>query len=296
MPSQLEKIDYPAIAARAQGLADRYTLPLSNHTWRGNPGDYAGTGAGSSLDFQDHRNYLPGDDPRHINWQAYARTGDYTLKLYREEVRPIVEIIMDVSGSMFSVPDKAERAIELLYFSFYSAERVGASAKVFLTNGPFRKAIETHTFLSHHWAQLALQEDSVKSSEAPTLGALPFRQRSLRVFISDLLFNAAPEHSVQALQRNHGRALILCPFSPSESNPDWNGNYEFIDSEDRSHHDRRVDPPLLKRYIETYRRHFDRWKAASIRAQTPFARISSLGSFEEAVRKEAVPSGAIQLA
>ncbi|MFN9663179.1 MAG: DUF58 domain-containing protein, partial [Akkermansiaceae bacterium] len=26
------------------------------------------------MDFQDHRSYSPGDDPRHINWQAYART------------------------------------------------------------------------------------------------------------------------------------------------------------------------------------------------------------------------------
>ncbi|MEJ6642028.1 MAG: DUF58 domain-containing protein [Akkermansiaceae bacterium] len=39
---------------------------------------------GSALYFQDHRAYSPGDDPRHINWQAYARTGQYTMKLYRE--------------------------------------------------------------------------------------------------------------------------------------------------------------------------------------------------------------------
>lgn len=296
MPRPLEEIDCASIAMRAKGLADRFSLPLSEHTWRGNPGDYAGTGVGSSLDFQDHRNYLPGDDPRHINWQAYARTGDYTLKLYREEVRPIVEIVMDVSGSMFAVPDKAERAIELLYFAFFSAERAGASAKVFLSNGSFWKPVETHALLTHHWIQIALAGAGIEASSAPSLGAIPFRQRSMRLFISDLLFKAAPESSVQALQRNHGRALFLCPFSPSESNPGWDGNYEFIDSENESRHDRRVDASLLKRYLETYRRHFDRWKAASIRAQTPFARISSEGSFEEAVRKEAVPSGAIQLA
>ena len=49
---------------------------------------FSGSGTGSSLDFQDHRAYSPGDDPRHINWQAYARTGSYTMKLFREEVRP----------------------------------------------------------------------------------------------------------------------------------------------------------------------------------------------------------------
>ena len=47
---------------------------------------------GSALYFQDHRAYSPGDDPRHINWQAYARTGQYTMKLYREEFRPVVHL------------------------------------------------------------------------------------------------------------------------------------------------------------------------------------------------------------
>lgn len=84
----LQEIDAEPAATRARALADRFSLPLNDRNWRGNPGDYAGIGVGSSLDFQDHRNYLPGDDPRHINWQAFARTGDYTLKLYREEVRP----------------------------------------------------------------------------------------------------------------------------------------------------------------------------------------------------------------
>src|SRR6056297_2113291 len=125
MIPSLQEIDLPTIATRARGFADRFSLPLNDRNWRGNPGDYAGTGVGSSLDFQDHRSYLPGDDPRHINWQAYARTGDYTLKLYREEVRPIVEIIMDVSESMFAFPDKASRSLELLYFCCFSAERAG---------------------------------------------------------------------------------------------------------------------------------------------------------------------------
>ncbi len=291
----LKEINAGPAAARAQALADRFSLPLNDRNWRGNPGDYAGTGVGSSLDFQDHRNYLPGDDPRHINWQAFARTGDYTLKLYREEVRPIVEIIMDVSGSMFADGDKAERALELLYFSFFSAERAGASARIFLTKGPLWKPVETHALLTHHWQELAGELKEIESSAAPALGAIPFRQRSLRVFISDLLFRAAPEHSVQSLQRQNGRAVLLCPYASSESDPGWDGNYEFIDSENGSRHDRRVDTSLLRRYLESYRRHFDRWKAAAMRAQVPFARIESSAAFAEAVRKEAVPSGAIQL-
>jgi uncharacterized protein (DUF58 family) len=95
---------------RARGWARVLKLPFRQQRWRGHAGEFLGGGTGSSLDFQDHRLYLPGDDPRQINWQAYARTGTYSMKLYREEVRPLVDVIMDVSASMFAFPAKEQRA------------------------------------------------------------------------------------------------------------------------------------------------------------------------------------------
>ena len=59
-------------------------LPLRSGQWSGVAGSVLGQGTGNSIDFQDQRPYLPGDDPRHINWQAYARSGQYTMKLYRQ--------------------------------------------------------------------------------------------------------------------------------------------------------------------------------------------------------------------
>ncbi|MEQ1842609.1 MAG: DUF58 domain-containing protein, partial [Verrucomicrobiales bacterium] len=72
MPLPLEIDALNVLAARARAYAELFTLPLKDRNWRGSSGDYAGAGVGSSLDFQDHRSYVPGDDPRHINWQAYA--------------------------------------------------------------------------------------------------------------------------------------------------------------------------------------------------------------------------------
>ena len=83
--------------------SERVTLPLREHVWKGQSGEFVGAGTGSSMDFQDHRNYIPGDDPRHINWQAYARSGNYTMKQYREEVRPTIDLILDISPSMFLI-------------------------------------------------------------------------------------------------------------------------------------------------------------------------------------------------
>ncbi|NNM29809.1 MAG: DUF58 domain-containing protein, partial [Akkermansiaceae bacterium] len=111
----------------ASVCAEKLRLPLRSRVWKGQAGEFLGAGTGSSLDFQDHRSYVPGDDPRHINWQAYARTGHYSMKLYREEVRPVVDLVFDVSESMFFEPVKARRACELFYFLVESASRSGAS-------------------------------------------------------------------------------------------------------------------------------------------------------------------------
>ena len=105
-------------------------LPLRNRTWRGEGGNWQGAGIGSSIDFQDHRPYLPGDDPRYIDWQAYARTGHYSMKLYREEVSPRVDVALDVSESMLFDDAKRERcAGTVSLFSAESALQAGSSLR-----------------------------------------------------------------------------------------------------------------------------------------------------------------------
>lgn len=84
-------------------------LPFRCRVWRGAAAEFTGSGSGASMDFQDHRAYSPGGDPRRINWQAYARTRQYSMKLFSEEIRPVVDLILDASSSMFFSPEKANQ-------------------------------------------------------------------------------------------------------------------------------------------------------------------------------------------
>src|SRR3954466_11348604 len=102
-----EKLPAPSARHGALAAAARWRLPFSRQAWRGPAGSWLGAGSGSSMDFADHRNYMPGDDPRHIHWQAYARSGALTMKLYRAEVAPMVDIAVDISASMTFTPAKA---------------------------------------------------------------------------------------------------------------------------------------------------------------------------------------------
>src|ERR1700761_9106351 len=113
------------ILRRMGAVAEHLRLPFRSRSWRGQAGNWLGAGTGSSIDFQDHRPYLPGDDPRYIDWRAYARTGQYIMKLYREEVSPLLDLVLDVSASMALGERKRRRALELFAFCAQSARRSG---------------------------------------------------------------------------------------------------------------------------------------------------------------------------
>lgn len=69
---------------------------------------------GSSTEFSDFREYMPGDDIRRIDWNAYGRLDRLYVKEYMEEKEAVVSILMDTSASMdYGVHRKSERACTL---------------------------------------------------------------------------------------------------------------------------------------------------------------------------------------
>ncbi len=254
--------------ANARTAAEAWSLPFRGRTWRGATGSFAGAGIGSSIDFQDHRQYLPGDDPRYIDWQAYARTGHYSMKLYREEVSPRVDFILDVSASMFADEKKASRTIELLYFCVESALRSSSAIRCTTTaNGGTPWPLES--ILGYH------PPPGIGSTAALNLAAIPFRESSLRVLLSDLLFPGSPEPSLRALAAGRGRGILLAPFTPAESDPDWTGNVDLRDCETTDTRSQNVTPDLLHRYREAYARHFDLWRDQAHRHAIHLAQIKA---------------------
>ena len=55
---------------------------------------------GFSVEFAQHREYVPGDDIKHVDWKVYGRTGRYYLKQYEEETNLVCWLLVDVSESM----------------------------------------------------------------------------------------------------------------------------------------------------------------------------------------------------
>src|SRR5207237_5170122 len=55
---------------------------------------------GFSVEFVQHREYVPGDDIRHIDWKGYGRSERYTIKQYEQETDFIGHLLLDASRSM----------------------------------------------------------------------------------------------------------------------------------------------------------------------------------------------------
>jgi uncharacterized protein (DUF58 family) len=55
---------------------------------------------GYSVEFAQHRPYVPGDDLRHLDWKVYGRSDKLHLKQYEQETNLDLMLLVDASGSM----------------------------------------------------------------------------------------------------------------------------------------------------------------------------------------------------
>jgi uncharacterized protein (DUF58 family) len=55
---------------------------------------------GFSVEFAEHREYVPGDDIRHMDWKVYGRSDRYYIKQYEEETNFVAHLCLDSSESM----------------------------------------------------------------------------------------------------------------------------------------------------------------------------------------------------
>lgn len=78
----------------------RLRLAMGHRASMNLTGNRKSTQKGSSTEFSDFREYMPGDDIRRIDWNAYGRLDRLYIKEYMEEKEAVVSILLDTSASM----------------------------------------------------------------------------------------------------------------------------------------------------------------------------------------------------
>src|SRR5690349_25068447 len=79
---------------------EQFQLLAARRAKSSSKGERRSRARGQSVEFADYRNYVHGDDFRHLDWNVYGRLERLFLKLYEEERALPVRIFLDASESM----------------------------------------------------------------------------------------------------------------------------------------------------------------------------------------------------
>ncbi|MCI0433072.1 MAG: DUF58 domain-containing protein [Gemmatimonadetes bacterium] len=193
---------------------------------------------GLSLDFAEHRAYMPGDDIRRIDWRLWARTDRYFVKEFEADTNANFMVLLDVSKSMdygtkgVTKLDYARfLAASLTYFSSQQRDRVGIVT--------FDRDLVDYVPPSAKHLNVVLHTiDRVKAERPSALGqalqraAGTLNRRGILVLISDLYEEAdVVFEAVKPLRYKGNDLIVFHILDPAEIEFPFEGASSFQDME-----------------------------------------------------------------
>ena len=193
---------------------------------------------GASVDFAEHRGYVPGDDIRRVDWRLYARTDRYYIKQYEADTNTNVSVLFDISKSMTFASGGVSKleygsflAACLAYLAHRQRDRVGIIT--------FDDDIVTHVPPSAKHFDMVLHTLDRAKPERPGHLRAPlnkmaehFKRRGILLLISD--FYDEPDAILDAIKplRYLGNDLVVFHvLDPQEINFDFDDASTFQDLE-----------------------------------------------------------------
>lgn len=261
-----------AYLLEGQAAARRYALATPRTGPANRTGAAFGARAGSSLEFRDHRGYEPGDDLRHIDWSAYARSDQLSVKVFREEVAPHLDVLIDGSRSMALVDtEKARATLALAGFFAGTAANAGFTHAGWLL-GADAQFLGDARHRPAEWDAIRFEH---RTSPTPALAsaAARWRPRGVRVLLSDLLWDADPVQAVRTLTDCAAAAVVVQVLASADANPPETGSLRLTDSETEQVREVRIDATVAARYRENLARLQGHWHTACRAAGAVFVTV-----------------------
>jgi uncharacterized protein (DUF58 family) len=239
----------------------RYVLRTPRGLPAGIVGLHQGARAGSSLEFKEHRDYEPGDDLRHIDWSAYARSDRLVVKLFHEEVTPHLDLILDGSRSMaLTGSAKAGAAFGLAGFFAAAAGNAGFSQRVWLAQDGCAP-MPGSAGRPDAW-ELPAFDYQGSLADAFQRGPPLLRPRGVRILISDLLWPGEPLAIVGPCAERGTALIVVQLLAAADVQPPERGNLRLVDVETNQRWELLVDDGAVERYRTALERHQQLWRDA----------------------------------
>ena len=181
-------------------------------------GIHSSRAKGMSAEFEEHRGYTHGDDPRHIDWKAYAKFDRYYIKEYRETTNLRAFIVMDCSASMNYASNGVSKfdygstlAASLAYLMLRQQEAVG----LITFSDKIEKIIAPKSAHDHLFAILKTLQDTAPQGETSAAAALQdlsasLKKRGMVILISDLF--DTPRQVAKGLRQLRARGSEVIVF------------------------------------------------------------------------------------
>jgi uncharacterized protein (DUF58 family) len=222
---------------------------------------------GQSVEFADHRPYARGDDLRFLDWSVLARLDRVMVKLFHDEEDLTVHLLLDASASMeFGDPSKflyARRVAAALGWVALAGQcrvrtvilRSGGRPD---TTGYLRGLHSGDRLLAHLEAAEASGPNALR--DGLRRWASESRANGVVVLVSDLMDRDGVEESLSSLARGNVEAHAFQVLDPFELDPDLEGEFRLVDSEDGSVAEASVTPEVRAAYrarLDAYLRAVD---------------------------------------
>ena len=172
---------------------------------------------GQSVEFRQHREYVPGDDLRHVDWKVWARQDRLTVKQFEEDTNLRCTLMVDVSSSMAygkGAMNKYEIACtiaaSMAYLILNQQDAVGCVS----FDETIRRTVPTRTKRTHLNSiieSLNVQDPSDKTDMSALLRrvAETYPRRGIMVLISDLLTDRDSLFKGLRLLRQRGHDVMV---------------------------------------------------------------------------------------
>jgi uncharacterized protein (DUF58 family) len=197
---------------------------------------------GFSVEFAEHRPYVPGDPLKNLDWKVWARSDRYLVKQYTEETNLRCHLLVDLSGSMgFRSARAAMSKLEyaqslagaLAYLMLHQQDAVGA---MLFADRPLRyipaRAMRSH--LDVVLKALGAAEPHGRTRLGPMLHELAERikRRGLIILCSDLMDRPSEVLSgLQHFRHRHHEVIVFHLLDPDEIEFPYTDTSTFVDME-----------------------------------------------------------------
>jgi uncharacterized protein (DUF58 family) len=244
---------------------------------------------GSGVEFVDHRDYVPGDDFRFVDWNIYQRFGKLLVRMYEEEEDLSIYLIVDCSSSMgFGDGAKFDHArrlcAALAYVGLANLDRVtvvGVGAQVverLPTTRGRKRIFSVLRFLS----ALRSQGDTDLGSAMRTFVA-QHKRRGLAILIGDFYDPAGFENGINVLRYNKFETRVLQVVDRREAKPAVRGDIRVRDCETGQDLEVTVDDAFLERFHQFHQAYDHDLARFCARQQIPYFASDVGVPFDEAM-------------